>query len=138
MFPFGHGLGYTAFQWGAVTADRASIEPGGSVTVSVSVTNTGTRAGSEVVQLYVTDPVSGVERPAQELKGFAKLALQPGETGTATITLGMRAFAWFDEARGGWVAEAGAFGLRVGASSRDVRGEVTVTLTGEWFSPVAT
>ncbi|MDZ7857954.1 glycoside hydrolase family 3 C-terminal domain-containing protein [Sphaerotilus sp.] len=134
MFPFGHGLGYTAFQWGAVTVDRASFGPGETVTVSVSVTNTGPRAGSEVVQVYVTDPVSGVERPAQELKGFAKLHLQPGETGTATVTLGMRALAWFDEARGGWVAEAGAFGLRAGASSRDVRGEVEVALTGEWFA----
>ena len=134
MFPFGHGLSYTSFAWGNVRVDRSDIEAGGSVTVSVDVTNTGTRAGSEVVQLYVSDPVSGVERPAQELKGFAKLALQPGETGTATITLGMRAFAWFDTARGGWVAEAGAFGLRLGASSRDIRGEAGVTLAGDWFA----
>lgn len=134
MFPFGHGLSYTSFAWGDVRVDRSDIEAGGSVTVSVDVTNTGSRAGAEVVQLYVSDPVSGASRPAQELKGFAKLALQPGETGTATITLGMRAFAWFDTARGGWVAEAGAFGLRVGASSRDIRGEVAVTLAGEWFA----
>jgi len=134
MFPFGHGLSYTSFAWGEVRVDRTEIAAGGSVTVSVDVTNTGTRAGSEVVQLYVADPVSGVARPAQELKGFAKLHLQPGETATATITLGMRAFAWFDSARGGWVAEAGAFGLRAGASSRDIRGEVAVTLAGEWFA----
>ncbi len=134
MFPFGHGLSTTTFAWGAVRVDRTAIEPGGTVTVSVDVTNTGARAGSEVVQLYVSDPVSGVSRPAQELKGFAKLALQPGETGTATITLGMRAFAWFDTARGGWVAEAGAFGLRLGASSRDIRGEAGVTLAGDWFA----
>jgi beta-glucosidase len=134
MFPFGHGLSYTSFAWGEVRVDRTAVESGGNVTVSVDVTNTGARAGAEVVQLYVSDPVSGASRPAQELKGFAKLALQPGETGTATITLGMRAFAWFDTGRGGWVAEAGAFALRVGASSRDIRGEVAVTLAGEWFA----
>ncbi|MEY2873631.1 MAG: hypothetical protein RLZZ373_1002, partial [Pseudomonadota bacterium] len=134
MFPFGHGLSYTSFAWGEVRVDRTEMASGGHVTVSVDVTNTGTRAGAEVVQLYVSDPVSGVDRPAQELKGFAKLALQPGETGTATITLGMRAFAWFDTARGGWVAEAGAFTLRAGASSRDIRGEVGVSLAGDWFA----
>lgn len=133
-FAFGHGLGYTTFAWGAPQVDRSRFTPDETVTVTVEVTNTGARAGSEVVQLYVADPVSGVERPAQELKGFAKLHLQPSETGTATITLGLRAFAFFDVARAGWVAEAGEFRLRLGASSRDLRGEVTVTLAQDGFA----
>jgi beta-glucosidase len=133
-FAFGHGLGYTRFAWEAPQADRTRFAPGEPVTVSVRITNTGARAGSEVVQLYVADVHSRVERPAQELKAFAKLHLQPGESAVATLTLGERAFAFFDPERGGWVAEAGEFRLRLGASSRDLRAELAVTLTHDGFT----
>jgi beta-glucosidase len=136
MFPFGHGLGYTRFEHSALRLGQTELAPGGTLTVQVDVTNTGQRAGQEVVQLYVADRAASVARPPQELKGFAKLTLQPGQTGTARFTLDMRALAWFDATRNAWVAEAGEFDVRVGASSQDIRQRASFTLTGEWVEPV--
>ncbi|MEU8135751.1 glycoside hydrolase family 3 C-terminal domain-containing protein [Streptodolium elevatio] len=133
-YPFGHGLSYTTFGYDnlqvAVRAD--GTEP--QVDVTVTVTNTGDRAGTETVQLYVADPEASVFRPEQELRAFARVTLEPGESTPVTLTLGRRAFAFWHEAVNRWVVEGGVFGLRVGASSRDIRLEGTVELTGDAFA----
>lgn len=134
QFPFGHGLSYTQFEYGAVRGVPPSIAPGQTITVEVDVRNTGARAGQAVLQLYVGDPESSVVRPGKELKAFAKLHLAAGETGTARMTLGMRAFAFYDEAGKGWKAEAGAFTLHVGTSVENILASVPLTLLGDWTS----
>jgi beta-glucosidase len=96
--------------------------------VSVDVTNTGAMAGKEIVQLYVHDQASRLIRPVKELKGFAKIALEPGETKTVTLTLDFRAFAYYDPAYRQWIAEDGQFDILVGASATDIRCQATVTL----------
>jgi beta-glucosidase len=92
------------------------------------VKNTGSRAGAEVVQVYVRDVASSLPRPPQELKGFARVFLQPGETKTVAVALGADAFAFYDPAKKAWVAEAGEFRVRVGSSSRLTRLEAPFTL----------
>jgi beta-glucosidase len=134
QFPFGHGLSYAQFEWGAVRGVPSTLEPGQTVRVEVDVRNTGTRAGQAVVQLYVSDTHASVERPGMELKAFAKLHLAPGETGTAHLTLGMRAFAFYDEAGKSWKAEAGAFTLQVGSSAEHIAASLPLTLLGDWNS----
>jgi beta-glucosidase len=124
-YPFGHGLSYTSFEWSdasAVVVDTATVQ------VGVTVTNTGPRPGSEVVQAYVRDVSATVFRPAQELKGFAKLHLGSGEAGRATLTLDRRAFAFWDVTAHDWTVEAGEFEIRLGASSRDIRAKLLVRL----------
>ena len=130
-YPFGHGLSYTTFDYSGleVTVDADDAEP--HVTARLTVTNTGTRAGKETVQLYVSDPRSSVQRPEQELKAFAKIALQPGESTRVTLELGSRAFAYWHTPLGRWVVEGGAFELRVGASSRDIRLSTVIDLAGQ-------
>jgi len=98
------------------------------VTVMVDVTNTGEMAGKETVQLYVHDREAGLVRPEKELKGFAKVALDPGETKTVTIPLDFRAFAFFHPEYGTWITEDGQFDLHIAASAADIRHTVTVTL----------
>ena len=87
LYRFGYGLSYTEFGYSPATLSAASMGPGGSITASATITNTGDRAGEEVVQLYVRDMVGSVTRPVQELKGFEKVMLQPGESGTVSFTL---------------------------------------------------
>jgi beta-glucosidase len=119
-FCFGHGLGYTTFAYGDATCD--------GTTVTVDVTNTGGRAGSEVVQCYLS-PGAGArdDRPEQELRAFEKVRLEPGERRTVTFALADRAFARWD---GGWVIPAGSYEVRIGASSRDIRTRTTVEHPG--------
>ena len=117
LFPFGHGLSYTRFEYSSLALSQA----GDTVTVTFKVRNSGPVAGQEVVQLYVRDPEASFFRPQKELKGFAKLALQPGEEHEVTLPLGPRAFAFYDPASRAWVVEAGDFEILVGASSRDIR-----------------
>jgi beta-glucosidase len=136
-FAFGHGLSYTRFEWSEPTLDRSSLAPGDTLDVTLQLRNVGPRAGSEVVQLYVHDEVSTLPRPPQELKAFAKLALQPGEARSLTLRLPMRAFAAFDDSRRAWVAEAGRYELRIGASSADIRRRARVELSADWVDPVA-
>ena len=131
LFPFGHGLSYTTFDWGAPTVDRPSFDGDGLVTVRVKVTNSGARPGSEVVQLYVVPPASQIERPAKELRAFAKLHLAPGETADATMTLSARAFSYFDTERNAFVAERGRYQLIVATSSTAPRGSIDIDLTRE-------
>lgn len=109
LFPFGHGLSYTQFDYGALRLSSTDLQPGGELLVEMDVRNVGSRAGQTVVQLYVSASSASLPRPAQELKGFAKLHLAAGDTGTARFRLGMRAFAFYDVARAAWVAEAGGY-----------------------------
>ncbi|MGB8646917.1 MAG: glycoside hydrolase family 3 C-terminal domain-containing protein [Anaerolineae bacterium] len=120
LFPFGYGLSYTTFAY-----RNLSIQTGKTVHVSVQVQNTGDRAGQEIVQLYIHDKRSRLHRPEKELKAFAKVTLEPGESKTATFTLDHESFEYYDPARKGWVAESGEFEVLVGASSRDIRGRGT-------------
>ena len=121
LFPFGHGLSYTRFEYGDLELSADAFEQGGELAVSVTLTNSGDLAGSEVAQLYVHAAESEVHRPEQELRAFAKVALAPGETRRVTLTLDEAAFAIYDAGAGNWVLEAGEFEIRVGASSRDLR-----------------
>ena len=120
LFPFGHGLSYTSFAYSDLKVTK-KVMIGGKVQVSLTVTNTGKLAGKEVVQLYVSDLQSSLPRPPKELKGFAKPALAPGESGTLAFTLDERALSYYDPHRHAWVAEPGEFELLVGSSSRDIR-----------------
>lgn len=123
LVPFGHGLSYTTFAWGEPVASGV----GTSFVVEVPVTNTGARAGSEVVQVYVAPPAHGVvDRPVKELRGFAKLRLAPGERGVARIELGERAFCRWDTDTHAWVVDPGEYSVIVAASATDVRGRVAV------------
>jgi beta-glucosidase len=120
LFPFGHGLSYTPFEYSDLKVE-SSGKIGAPVSVSLRVKNSGTRAGKEVVQLYVRDVQSSVLRPVKELKGFAKLALQPGESREAAFILDERAFAFYSPERHAWVVEPGEFEVLAGSSSRDIR-----------------
>jgi len=120
LFPFGHGLSYTTFSYANLRIESGGAK-GALATVTCDITNTGRRAGAEVAQLYVHDDDSSVPRPPQELKGFAKVALAPGETKTVSFPLAQRSFAFYATESKAWVAEAGTFTIKVGASSRDLR-----------------
>jgi beta-glucosidase len=132
LFCFGHGLSYTTFDHGPLTVDAATTS--GPVTVSLDVTNTGERAGNEVVQLYVRDDVASVARPDRLLVGFARVPLAPGETKAVSFEVHPSRLASYDpEMR--FVVEPGDFTFSVGASALDIRRQQTVTLAGpvtEW------
>ena len=132
LFAFGHGLSYSEFAYDAIRLSSPELNPGDGLTVEVDLRNLGERTGAEVVQLYVRDPESVLMRPYNELKGFTRLELEPGASGTARIKLDMRSFAYFDDQRDAWVADAGEFEILVGASSDDIRLCASVRLTGEW------
>jgi len=119
-FPFGHGLSYATFEYGDVRVEPVAVAPGEPVRVAVEVTNTGERAGVEVVQVYVADPESSLPRPPKELKAFARLVLGPGETKEVTLELDGRARSFWDPSAG-WREEPGRFQVLVGRSSGDVR-----------------
>jgi beta-glucosidase len=127
-FPFGYGLSYTTFAYSKVRASAETFKDVNGVTVSVDVTNTGRVAGKEIVQVYVHDQQAALARPYKELKGFAKVALEPGETKTVSIPLDFRAFAYYHPEYKRWITESGAFDILVGASSADIRGTQTVML----------
>ena len=128
LFPFGHGLSYTTFAYGEPKVSKSTMTAGGTVTVSVPVTNSGSVAGAEVVQFYVADPECSVDRPVKELKGFSKVFLAPGETKTVSVTLDKSALSFFDAGKHAWVAEPGRFEVLVGSSSADIRGQVSLEL----------
>lgn len=127
-FPFGYGLSYTTFEYKNPSVDKTSFKDVDGLEVSVEVTNTGKVAGKEVVQVYVHDHKSTLHRPLKELKGFAKVALQPGETKKVTITLDFRAFAFYHPEYSQWITEDGDFDILIAASSRDIRHTLTVAL----------
>ncbi len=125
LFPFGYGLSYTTFQLGAPQLSKATIRPGEGVTVTVPVTNTGSRAGDEVVQVYLRDDISSVTRPVKELAGFQRVTLAPGETRNVAVTLRPDAFMlWNTQMK--QVTEPGTFTIMTGANSAEVQ---SVTLT---------
>ena len=124
LFAFGHGLSYTEFEYGEAVCLRKTVRHGADVTVSVDVTNAGKVAGKEVVQLYIGDDNSSVDRPVKELKGFRKIALEPGETQTVTFTVTPDMLKYYDSSAGGWVLEPGTFTAYVGSSSADIRTSV--------------
>jgi len=128
LFPFGHGLSYTTFDYRNPQVSSQTFRDVDGLTVSVDVTNTGKVTGKEVVQVYVHDHKSGLVRPPKELKGLAKVELQPGETKTVTVTLDFRAFAYYHPAYRRWITEDGEFDILIGASSADIRCTKTVTL----------
>ncbi len=137
-YPFGHGLSYTTFEYSDLEAEVTDDGAEVSASASVTVTNTGARAGRETVQVYVRDVEASVFRPEQELKAFTKVALEPGESTRVTLTLDARAFAFWHTPLGRWAVEGGAYEVRVGASSRDVRLTERLELTGEDLVPPLT
>jgi beta-glucosidase len=127
LFPFGHGLSYALFEYGAVGCP-VRAKAGAPVAVTVTVKNTGKVAAKEVVQLYVRDVKSRLPRPPKELKGFAKIQMAPGETARVELTLDERSFAFYDPAEMQWVVEPGEFEILVGSSSSDIRARAVIAL----------
>ncbi len=128
QFPFGYGGSYTTFTYSAPRVSAAAFKDVDGLTISVDVTNSGKMAGKEIVQVYVHDRKSRLARPPKELKGFAKVALHPGETKTVSIPLDFRAFAYYHPAYKQWITEDGEFDVLIGASAADIRFSETVTL----------
>ena len=126
MFPFGHGLSYTTFEYGQPIASSKTM--GKTLKIKVPVTNTGSVAGAEVVQLYIHDVEASVDRPVKELKGFDKVYLEPGQTKTVEFEIDRQALSFFDADKHEWVAEPGEFKALIAASSEDIRGEVSFRL----------
>lgn len=126
-YPFGYGLSYTTFSYNDVKA----ADNGSNISVSVTVTNTGKRPGKEVAEVYVTAPKGAIEKPAQELKAFAKTrTLQPGESQTLTMNIDKADLASFNTKQSAWVADGGSYTFKVGASSRDIKGTATLNIKG--------
>ena len=128
LFPFGYGLSYTSFAYSNLKLSAKSFNDMDGLTVSLDVTNTGKLAGKEIVQVYVHDQKSTLQRPEKELKGFVKVALEPGETRRVSVQLDFRSFAFYHPGYAKWVTEDGDFDIVVGASSSDVRASATVSL----------
>lgn len=126
LFPFGHGLSYTTFGYGDLKVSASRITDREGLVVTATVTNSGTVAGKEVVQLYVSDPVSSLQRPPKELKGFTKVSLEPGESREVRFTLDARDFSYYDSMQSRWIAESGEFAIGIGASSADIRLSETI------------
>lgn len=120
LFAFGHGLSYTSFEIGKATADKQVVKGDETISFTVSVKNTGKKAGAETVQLYVTDQASTLPRPVKELKAFQKVFLLPGESREVTLTLDKRSLSFFDDRLQQWVAEDGEFEARIGNSSGNI------------------
>jgi beta-glucosidase len=129
LFPFGFGLSYTSFAYSNLSVTPASGNLDQPVTVSFEVKNAGRREGAEVAELYVGDPHASVPRPVKELKGFAKVSLQPGESKRVSIHLDRRAFSFYDVGKKDWNAEPGAFNILIGGSSDKIQLQGTFNLT---------
>jgi beta-glucosidase len=127
LFPFGFGLSYTTFSFSNLKAPSTATS-GSTVAVSFDMKNTGSVAGAEVAQLYVSDPSAKAQRPERELKGFAKARLAPGESKQVTLNLDARAFSYWDENAGKWTIDPGKFVIHVGDSSENTPLSADVTL----------
>lgn len=130
LFPFGYGLSYTSFSYSNMCVEKKSETGRDGVIVKVDITNTGERTGKEVIQLYVADLTNSAVRPVQELKNFAAVTLQPGETKTVQMELDERAFSWYDTRQHDWYAADGIYEIRVGRSSREIELTAEIKLSG--------
>jgi beta-glucosidase len=136
LYPFGHGLSYTTFEYSNLAISSEQVKAGGAVTVSLDVKNVGEVAGDEVVQLYICDEYASIPRPVKELKGFIRLELQPGESRRVAFHLPVNQLAFYDQDMN-LVVENGFFKLMVGSSSSDIRCEGEINIVGVPKSPVA-
>jgi beta-glucosidase len=134
LFPFGFGLSYTSFKYANLAIQAGPAV--GAYEVSFDVTNTGSKAGADVAEVYVSEDKPQVPRPPQELKGFARVVLDPGQTQHVTVPLVARSFTWFDEKAAAWHADAGSFTVHVSRSSADPQLEGKITLAKEIVLPV--
>ena len=130
LYPFGHGLSYTTFRYSALTVSAPVLGLARPITASVVITNTGTRAGEEVVQLYATHIGSKVDRPLRDLRGYTRIALKPGESRTVRFPVDAASLAYWNAATHGWVVESDSVRLDVGASSADIRAFRTIRMKG--------
>jgi beta-glucosidase len=121
LFPFGFGLSYTTFEYGALKVSAPTVKKDGTIEIGVLVRNTGARVGAEIVELYLHDKESSSDRPEKELKGFRRVSLAPGQAETVSFTVDASALSFFDPVKKQWVAEPGEFEALIGASSRDIR-----------------
>jgi beta-glucosidase len=134
-YPFGHGLSYTTVETSDLEVRTTGAD---TATVTLTVTNTGERAGRHVVQVYVATKAGPVRRPARELRGFTKVSLAAGESQTVRIDLDRRAFAYWDVQEGGWVVAPGEYTVQIGRSATDIAAEATVALAGDDLVPELT
>ena len=130
LFPFGHGLSYTTFEYSPLKLESDTVDVSGEARLSLTVTNSGTRRGTEVVQLYAADTATGVTLPAQQLVGFARVDLEPGESKTVTFVVPMSLLA-YTGISGDLVIEPGPVEVSAGSSSSDIRSRATFTITGQ-------
>jgi len=128
LFPFGFGLSYTTFAFSHLSVSPRAASPDGPITVSFDVENTGHREGSEVAEVYVSDPSATVPRPEIELKGFERVTLKPGETRHVSVTLDRRSLAYWDTKSNGWKVDPGEFAVSVGDSSEHLPLKETFTV----------
>lgn len=128
LFPFGHGLSYTTFAYGKATVNKKVMKIDEQIAITVPITNTGKRIGSEIIQLYISDLKSSLPRPIKELKGFSKIQLAPGETQEVTFLIDKQALSFFNDSRHEWVAEPGKFEAQIAASATDIKSKVTFEL----------
>jgi beta-glucosidase len=121
LYPFGHGLSYSTFEYGNLRVGSPTLAPGDTLRVQVDVTNTSERVGEEVVQLYVRYPDGELERPRLELQGFRRVEIQPGDTHTVEIPLVADRLQYWNADEDRWVLQPGVMAIAVGASSTDLR-----------------
>ncbi len=138
LFPFGYGLSYTTFRYGPIALSKAILAPHGTITASVSITNTGKRSGAEVVEMYIHDPAPKIDRPVRELKGFRKVFLKAGETKLVSFPVTPRALAYCDAPNMQWKSNMGTYELQIGSSSRDIRQKAPLRLTSNWTEATPT
>ena len=140
LFPFGYGLSYTTFRYSNMrvevngttnnkAVDGLKANDNDKIKVYIDITNTGSKAGAEIAQLYIKNFIFLENRPEKELKNFTKVFLEPGETKTACMELNFRSFAYFNETIKDWFAESGTYGILIGASSRDIRCSASIDIT---------
>lgn len=128
LFPFGYGLSYTTFKYGKAILDKKEMHEDETIQITIPVTNTGTRAGAEIVQLYIGDKESSLPRPLKELKGFSKVSLEPGETKVVSFSISKDALSFFDDTRHEWIAEPGKFEVFIAASATDIKSRLNFDL----------
>ena len=136
LFPFGHGLSYTTFEYSNMTLSANEIQDTDTLTVSLKVKNTGTMAGKEIVQLYVADKTNAIQRPVKELKNFVKVFLEPGEEKTVEMTLNKRSFAWYNAEINDWHVATGDYDIIAAASCEDIRLTETVHVNSSVILPL--